>query len=265
MDKGHIVNLNNTFRKEMNFRDLGGYKTIEDRTVSRGLLYRSAALGLLNKEERKGFASLGIQTILDFRTRKAAQELPDPNFDGTDQYQLCAAFENFGEDLNYSPKEFFQMLIDEDQKGNTIGTVVSSIHSSLVYTNDAYKKMFELLLEERTPLLFHCSQGKDRTGIAAMLVLLALGVNEKQILQDYALSNEYRKSFIDRRMNKHKLLTKSKNVQSAILAVEGVLPEAGYMLLCEIQERYDNYETFFRKEYDLRLEDLKRLRDLYTE
>jgi hypothetical protein len=57
----------------------------------------------------------------------------------------------------------------------------------------------------------------------------------------------------------------SKNVRTAVLAYEGVLPEAVHMILAEIQERYGNYETFLREEYDLKKEDLETLRNYYLE
>jgi protein-tyrosine phosphatase len=53
-----------------------------------------------------------------------------------------------------------------------------------------YRAMFDLLLhEEPAPLLFHCTAGKDRTGVAAMLLLAALGVEEEVIHHDYLATN----------------------------------------------------------------------------
>ncbi|MBR3356682.1 MAG: tyrosine-protein phosphatase [Solobacterium sp.] len=254
------------FRKEINFRDLGGYCAADGRKIRSGLLYRSGAPGLLSPEELEHFRNLGIRTILDFRSSKACAELPDPVIEGCEQIQMCAAFENFRDDLNDSPREFYEMLIDEDQHGNMAATVVSSIHASLVYSNEAYKLMFRKLLDNAVPLLFHCSQGKDRTGIAAILIMLALGIDEDQIRSDYLLSNEYRKPLIDKRMQSMKLLHRfSENIKTAILAAEGVLPEAVHMILAEILERYGTYENFLLQEYDLTEEDLTKLRDLYLE
>ena len=252
------------FRRELNFRELAGYIAQDGRKIRSGMLYRSAALGLLNREERDLFRRLGIRTILDFRSRRAVRELPDPVFENCEQIAMCAAFENFREDLNDSPREFYQMLVDEDQQGNIIAAVVSSIHASLVYSNEAYRLMFRKLLNSEAPLLIHCSQGKDRTGIGALLIMLALGIDDEQITRDYLLSNEYRKSFIEKRISSMRLLHKlSDNVRTAILAVEGVLPEAVHMILAEIRERYGTYENFLLHEYALQKEDLEKLRNLY--
>src|SRR5699024_12834665 len=56
----------------------------------------------------------------------------------------------------------------------------------------AYRKMFNVLLEndkEGESVVFHCTAGKDRTGVAAFLILSALGVSEKQIVEDYLYTN----------------------------------------------------------------------------
>ena len=56
--------------------------------------------------------------------------------------------------------------------------------------------MFEDIIAGNVPILFHCSAGKDRTGIAAILILLALGVDEETAIYDYMLTNEYRKDML---------------------------------------------------------------------
>ena len=253
-------------RREINFRDLGGYTAEDGRRIRSGVLFRSGALGLLNAEERDLFRDLGIRTILDFRSRKACEELPDPVFEGCEQLRMCAAYENLREDLNDSPREFFEMLVDEDQHGNLIATIVSSIQASLVYSNEVYKAMFRKLLDRKVPLLFHCSQGKDRTGIGAILIMLALGIDEEQIRHDFMLSNKYRETLIEKRLRSMRLLHRfSENVRTAVMAVEGVLPEEVHMILAEILERYGTYENFLFHEYDLKEEDLKQLRDFYLE
>lgn len=255
-----------SFRKELNLRDLGGYKSEDGRTVKYGLLYRSGALGLFTKEELGSLKEFNLRTVIDFRSKKKCQELPDPEIENCEIICTCAAFENIRDDLNDSPGEFYQMLIDEDQHGNLAATVISSIHAALVYSNVAYECMFKVLLEKRVPLLFHCSQGKDRTGIAAILIMLALGIDEKQIRYDFMLSNTYRKEIIDKKLHDTRLLHKfSDNIRTAIQAVEGVLPEAVHMILAEILERYGTYENFLLKEYKLSEDDLTELRNYYLE
>ena len=76
----------------------------------------------------------------------------------------------------------------------------TDLYKQMPFGNPAYHELFRLLEEHRVPLLFHCTCGKDRTGIAAMLVLLALGVSREDAIADYMLTNVYRKAIIDKFM-----------------------------------------------------------------
>jgi len=253
-------------RKEMNFRDLGGYRTIDDRVIKRGVFFRSAAPGNMTDDEIGIIRGLGLKTVLDFRGPKQVRKLPDPKIPGAVYINECAAFRNLGDDLNYSPYELIEMLVDEDQKGgNAASAAVASYTAALAYSNRAYEVMFERLLNDEVPILLHCTWGKDRTGVAAMLIMLALGVNEKQIIEEYVKTNEAFEEAIERRVREGFFSKISSNYRTLMAVRQGVLPASATMFLAEIQERFDNYETFFEKEYDLTPADLKKLRDRYCE
>ena len=253
-------------RKEMNFRDLGGFPTIDDRTIRRGLLFRSAAPALMTEEEIGELETYGIRTILDLRAEKQVRARPDPPVPGAAYIHECAAFHNIGEDLNYSPYELIEMLVDEDQHGGTaVSAAVAGYTAALAYSNRAYEVLFECLKERRVPILFHCTHGKDRTGAAAMLIMLALGVNETRIIEEYVRSNEAFAEDIARRTGEGLLNKLSANYRTLMHIRSGVLPESAHMFLAEIQERYDSYDAFFEAEYALTAEDLKALRDFYLE
>ena len=173
---------------ELNIRDLGGLAAKDGRHVKSGLLFRSSALAFFDEEELEPVRNLGIRTILDFRALKGIQKDPDPQLEGAVYYNKCAAFQNFLDDLN-SPGELASLIFDEDQAGNAIDVLVSSYTASLAFSNESYKFMFDCLLAGEAPMLFHCSNGKDRTGVAAMLILLALGIPEEIVKEDYMQSN----------------------------------------------------------------------------
>ena len=239
------------FRQENNFRELGGYKTKDGRTVKKGLLYRSAALGSMNERELKALEKMGIRSILDFRSRLEEAAFPDPPVPGATNYHISAMRDNDGNDVDYSPSAI--LLAAAKEPGfNKVAALTRHAYSFIVFDSEAYQKMFELMLNEKTPLLFHCTQGKDRTGAAAILILLALGVDEETILDDYVLTNKYRRLLIDKAMKKHRILTKiSKNAHTFMLIREGVDRSFGEAAIRSIKERYPDYETFFRKEYAL--------------
>ena len=249
----------------LNIRDLGGLETRDGRHVKRGLLYRSAATYFFSEEEMEPVKALGLKTILDFRTPEGAAARPDPVLEGVEYYNKCAAFGNFLDDLN-SPAELMSLLFDEDQKGNLADVLVSSYSASLAFSNEAYTFMFETLLAGKAPMLFHCSNGKDRTGVAAMLLLLALGVPEETAKEDYLLSNVSRKANIDRIIHKYGIVsTWLEEARSLLTMVEGVLPESADMLMSEILERYGTYEAYMEKEHGFDAQKLAAFRDMYLE
>lgn len=249
----------------LNIRDLGGLQAADGRHVKKGLLYRSSALYFFDEKELEPVQALGLRMILDFRAESGARKRPDPSLDGVEYYNKCAGFQNMIEDLN-SPAGLASLLFDEDQKGNTIEVLVSSYMASLAFTNDSYRFMFDSLLSGMAPLLFHCSNGKDRTGIAAMLILLALGVPEEAAKADYLQSNVSRREEIEALMEKYNIRTdRVNNPRSFLTMVGGVLPQSADMMMSEILEKYGSYENYMEQEYDFDEEKLTKLRDMYLE
>ena len=129
----------------------------------------------------------------------------------------------------------------------------------------AYKKIFEDIIAGNVPILFHCSAGKDRTGIAALLILLALGVDEETAMYDYMLTNEYRKEYINRFKKDFPLTKIDGELAGMLLAYEGVTYTNAAYSLKRIKEKYSSFDEYFETEYNLDKYALQKLRDLYTE
>ena len=130
----------------------------------------------------------------------------------------------------------------------------------------AYKIMFREIQAGQTPILFHCSAGKDRTGIGAMLILLALGCSEETALADYMKTNEYRKEKIDAFLAANqRVIELYPDAKDILTGFEGVNRKAAELSLKKIKARYGDYGTFFRIRFNLGEEELQYLRDRYTE
>ena len=252
-------------RKELNFRELGGLKTELGRLVRRGLIYRSGALGEFTPEEVRLLEGRRIHTILDLRSEAEAEAFPDPPVQGADYVRISAMVDEKGEDINYSPSALFKMAMH--QKGrDKVEAVARLCYEIIPFGNPAYREMFRLLLEGSVPMVIHCTAGKDRTGVAAMLILLALGAEEDTIVQDYMLTNTCRRKRLERRFRSAGVLGMlSKNLHTFLTIQEGVLESGIRTSLEAIHERYDSLEDFFLSEYGLDRADLERLRELYTE
>ena len=138
--------------------------------------------------------------------------------------------------------------------------MADAMYERMLFGNKAYKELFRALEAGETPVLFHCSAGKDRTGVAAMLILLALGVSRADALADYMLTNVYRREIIERF-----LADKPAAERDLLLPVEGVSEPMGAGAIDEILRRYPSYEAYFADEFGLDAVRLKALRDFYLE
>ena len=172
-----------------NFRELGGYVGCGGKRVRYGVFYRAPALANLHTPaDREHFLSLGIRTAFDFRSESERALAPDPEFPGVKNIAVNALFTPDGSEQNFDLEE-----IVRSKAG--LRLLTEGVHEGYVrmpFENPAYKALFAAILADETPVLFHCTAGKDRTGVAAALILRTLGVSRKDIIADYLLTNHYR-------------------------------------------------------------------------
>ena len=182
------------FDSVVNFRELGGYKSGDGRRVKYGMFYRSGIDKKYNncdgfEKDLAKLHSLGVKVILDFRSKQEVDRMPDPKIPGVDYYNICALLEDDGSEMVFSPEDISEIMSKKEGMVDGIKGMLYKMYRNMPFGNIAFKKLFEEIKEKNIPILFHCSAGKDRTGVAAMLILLALGVDEEEILDDYELTN----------------------------------------------------------------------------
>ncbi len=171
----------------INFRDVGGYATKDGRHVKWGKIYRSAELNNLTDADLLKLQQLGIARVDDFRGPFEVKLAPDKIPLNATRIDLPSGSEHIGD----SGSSFSKTMM----KGNGDLLMLNFYSNTAPFAN-RYRPVFKELLQLNpdSALLFHCTAGKDRTGIAAALILYALGVNEKTIMRDYLATNYYRTS-----------------------------------------------------------------------
>lgn len=168
-----------------NFRDLGGIKTLDGKYVKWGKILRSDDLNNLTDEDINYLSSIPLVSIVDFRSPDEIKRSPD---------RMPASVKK---DYAYSitPGNLLAAKSLADLKQSQMDSAMMEMNILLVNDTSCvnrYKDFFRLLQDEKdVPLMFHCSAGKDRTGMGAALVLFALGVDENTIIDDYLSSNIY--------------------------------------------------------------------------
>ncbi len=254
------------FRKELNFRELGGIQVKNGRHVKHNCFYRSSTLADMNLEELKKLKSFGIRKNMDLRSTYEIQQAPDPEIEGMEYVRASAAMDFSGEEVDLSPVELEKGLKEGKIAVTTMGAGMRHMYCSMPFNNPSWTIMFDFLKQNEVPILFHCTAGKDRTGTAAELILLALGADEETVLNDYAASNEYRRIYIDALYEEKKdILSVHPEYGEIFLSWQGVDAENMKASMETIIKRYNTYEEYFLDQFDLDQDGLNHLRDMYLE
>ena len=249
------------FRKVINFRDIGGYPAFEGRKIRKGMIYRGGGPSRMTVIELEEVRSLGLKTVLDLRSEREALREPDPEIPGAVNVRYSGVIEN-GKDIDFSPAGMNRT----GEAGWNQLHLLLHYYRRMAYANQAYRIMFDTLLAGEVPLLIHCAAGKDRTGVAVMLCMLALGCDEETILQDYLLSREYRKEILEMDLGLNKKEIEADPVLEELLTIQDAVSEnIGMETLASFRLQYRTYEKFLEAEYGLTAEKLEKLREMYLE
>ena len=166
-----------------NFRDLGGYAGQGGRLVRWRRLFRSDHLAALTPDDVALLSGLGLARVCDFRGDTERAPL------------VCALPGVVVHSLPIEPTvvQGMKEILESGQQLTVPDTVrlMQQTYRAFVHDNSPrFAELFGHLLDNDAPLVFHCTAGKDRTGFAAALILLALGVARPVVMQDYLLTNE---------------------------------------------------------------------------
>lgn len=171
-----------------NFRDMGGIKTKDGRFVKWGKVFRADELSMLTAEDLRYLSTIPLATIVDFRSESEIAEAPDKLPASVKNHLLLSIDPG---SLNTTGLSGMKEMIEKVGADEVMKSMNRSFSTDSVYVNQ-YREFFEALqTKSEVPLLFHCTAGKDRTGMGAALFLYALGVDEDVIFNDYLSSNVY--------------------------------------------------------------------------
>lgn len=239
----------------INFRDLGGIKTTEGRTVHKKCLYRCGELEKASDRDMQRLAQeLKIRCVIDFRDPREAEERPDRDVAG-------AVYRNFPAlPPMVQPKDRMKQGSAPDMEN-----IFPGIYRDLAESREsiaAYQNFFRLLLSaEGAPLLWHCRQGKDRTGIAAILLLTALGVSREDCIREYLLTNDYMQPRYELYCRQESDPWKRRMMELITFVREDWLAE--YLQI--VDERFGGPENYLREVIGLSGDMRQRLKDTYLE
>ena len=246
-----------------NFRELGGYEADESKHVKWGQIWRGIPTCKLTGEaDRAKLDALGLRLILDLRSVEEAKKEPDYVPDGARLVQICGLCAEDGHEIAFAPGDIDRLMASAPE-GYDVPRVM---YRRMLTGNKAFKELFRALEAGETPILFHCSAGKDRTGVAAMLILLALGASDETICADYAQTNVCRRAEIEAVMQEHAdEIAADPSCRNHYYRMAGVEPELAPFVLDTIRSQFGSAENYLEAEYGLTPARLMRLRRMYLE
>lgn len=215
-----------------NVRDLGGLRTIAGDTVRRGVAYRADGLHRLPAEEIERLSALGVRTVVDLRTLGEIDAAASLAAEGIAVVHLPVLREVWAHDS-----------FDGDASVDPVTFLVERYLEMLDEGGAAIAAIFELLaVDGRRPLAFHCSAGKDRTGVIAALLLSLLGVADDDIADDYTTSAIAMEKLVEW------IRTQRPEAADAMAAQPAVFlscpPEAMHVFLARIRLRWGSVEAY---------------------
>ena len=231
-----------------NFRDLGGYPAAGGKTVKWGHIYRSADVSKLTDADLQTLQSRNIAVDCDLRGPDEVKTSPDRMPAGVTYVNLPAGSENVRVNANYAAMNRDSMM--------------RATYSRTDHLKAKYKPMFAylLVLDDTKALMFHCTAGKDRTGMGAALVLSALGVDKATILKDYAATDVYWKQGRERVAQMMKQGGTDSAQIAKLLAADPAYLESFF---ASIDQKYGSMDQFLTTEMELTPDKLATLRTKY--
>jgi protein-tyrosine phosphatase len=220
-----------------NFRDMGGYPAADGRRVKWKRLYRSGSMAALTDEDFAHLTGLGMKAIHDLRTIEERQLQP------TDHARL-PGLAYWARDYDMSFGDLRSLIASEAPTPQQMRGAMEATYRALPFEQaPAYRELFRRLAEGEVPLVFNCSAGKDRTGVAAALILSTLGAHPDTIMEDYLLTNEasnWRKHHADPRSVVAHL---TPEMAQALLGVEAAYLHAA---IATMEDRHGSVAGYMR-------------------
>lgn len=260
----------------LNARELGGYKTRDGKSIRKGVLFRTAALTDASREELDSLiGDYNLAATIDLRADYEVVSDPEPVLDGVAQYNFKIMDEQV---MAERAAGISDLLTDPnaDPIKRMIAVLEAGVVSDQMYVEflqgevgkAGFKDFFRVLLEmpEDSAVLWHCTNGKDRTGIATMLLLGVLNVDEETIMEDFLLSNTFFEAEISATRKQLEQYIQDKSMLEELLVIgRGVYAPYLQNAIDYIKENYGDIPGYVKAELGLTDADIVKLQSLYTE
>lgn len=251
-----------------NTRDQGGMETVTGQRVRAKKLIRSDGLEKLTDNDIHILVDeCDLRMVIDLRTDVERKAAPDP-IDRMPEVKFVSLPVLADSAVGLTHEHSLRSLWDEflKLKGDPMG-VISRTYPLMLLGDAgvaAYKQFFEILLaQEQGAVLWHCSEGKDRTGVASMLILFTLGVPPATIMEDYLATNLFARQKMKRIANDLKKVHVADKSDEALLALICAHEEYMDAAMEAVKGKYGSLDAYLTEALDLTPEKRQLLAEKY--
>ncbi|MGN1373155.1 MAG: tyrosine-protein phosphatase [Candidatus Coproplasma sp.] len=264
----HIERL--PLKKLFNTRDLGGFVTEDGRKIKKGKLIRSGKLNKIPPETIEALKALDVTTVVDLRIFTEIEEAPDTLWEGVKyvhQPLVCTATAGITREKSMRITMAKEARRIKSEFG-TADNYMAATYRSILMSEEPRRHLAAVLreiIENEHCILWHCSGGKDRAGIVAMLVESLLGVSEEVIIDDFMASAHFqRKRFFWNRLAIH-TIPATLRFKRILLVMMAAKPRFLMDTVNEIKEKYGSVVEYCKQELSVTDEDIERMKAKYLE
>ena len=260
----------------VNARDLGGYEVGDGLQVKTGRLLRAAHLADATDEDIRNLERLPVTAIIDFRKEqekvgKVDREVPGARYTSlpVDPSGNAMATATEEEKKKFSGQKKFDVrkVIVFAAFNKKAQAVAREMYPTLLFDPDCqqqFARFFRLVLEtENGAVLFHCTQGKDRTGIASALLLAALGADRETIVADFDATNRVYEKDVRKYSRRVKFWGGKEEEVGVVKAFLGCNTENFIKALDRIDQEFGSLQAYLKGPIGLTDADIQTLRERY--
>ena len=262
----------------INARDLGGYIMQDGRRLRDGMLLRSAHLADATDEDLQYLSSIPIAKVIDFRKDIEMNGKTDRMVPGAEYIRL--EIDASGKIVSQATEDEKKLFTGNKQFDVKKFMVMAAFNpmaqriAQLMYpnlTNDPecqkqFSLFFRLILEtENGAILYHCTQGKDRTGFASALILAALGADRDTIVADFDATNRVYEEDVRQCCQNVRLMGGKENEIATVKSFLGANTDNFIKALESIDREFGTMEAYLKGPIGLTEQDILTLRERYLE
>ena len=264
----HIKRLK--LKKLFNTRDLGGLPTGDGRVIRRGKLIRSGKLYKIPEETVDALKNYGVKTVIDLRIFTELEEDPDVIIDGVKYVHLpvlCTATPGITRERTMKHTMVIESKRLKKEFGNA-DNYMSEMYCAVLLNEEPQallKQALRIIIDNEDCVLWHCSGGKDRAGILAMLVESLLGVPEDVIVADYVASSRFQRARFFWNRAGLVIAPCSIRLKKMLYGMMAAKPQYMTIAMDRVKEKYGSIALYCKQVLGVTEEDIEIMKSKYLE